>query len=328
MADDYYTILGVEKTATKDQIKKAYRKLAMKLHPDKTKGNVEMESRFKKINEAYAVLGDEEKRRQYDMVGAESFSQQYSQEDIFNGVDMSTFFRDAGLGRDFFDDDLLSAIFGRGSNGRRPGSSFSFHVGGSPFGGQGFSDAQAQERMYGRGAAEPPANNAEFELAVNLEDTVAGAKRTVSLDVGGVVETLEVSIPKGVREGQKLRLKGRAPADPRTGRRGDLIAKVKIKPHRKFRCEGDDLVLERDVTLTTMVLGGTIDVTALDGARISLKIPPATRNNAALRIKGHGVPGQRGRLGGDLIVRVRAALPDRLTDEQRDLFEKLKASGL
>lgn len=323
MADDYYTILGVEKTASKDDIKKAYRKLAMKLHPDKHKGNKEMEDRFKKINEAYAVLGDDEKRRQYDMIGAEGFSQQFSQEDIFRGVDMNTFFRDVGFGRDFFGDDLLSAIFG--GDGRR-GGTFRFRVGGSPFGGADFGGAQ--DRGFGRKAPAPAPSDAEFELAIDLEAVVTGGKRAVSLDVGTGVETLEVTIPKGVREGQKLRLRGRGPADPRTGRRGDLIAKVKINPHREFRREGDDLVLERDVKLTTLVLGGPITITTLEGKTISLKIPPATRNNAAFRIKGHGVPGQRGSAAGDLIVRVRAALPEHLSDAQRALFEKLRDQGL
>jgi len=323
MAEDYYVVLGVEKTASKDEIKKAYRKLALKYHPDKHAGDPAMEEKFKKINEAYAVLGDEEKRKQYDMFGAEGFSQRFSQEDIFQGFDFNDVFKEFGFGQDFF-----STIFGGG--GRGGGRSFSFRVGGSPFPGAGGSPfgeaARAGRRVHANPS--PALRNAETELVVSLEEVASGVKKSISFDVGTGVESLSVTIPAGVNDGQKLRLRGKGPVDPRSRRRGDLIVKIKVAPHPIFKRDGRDLQLDQDVKLTTMALGGAVAITTLDGTAIDLKVPPGTKNDALLRLKGKGLRGSKGASPGNLLVRLHAKLPETLTDEQRRIFEELKEEGL
>ncbi|MCP5054340.1 MAG: J domain-containing protein, partial [bacterium] len=233
MAEDYYKILGVSKQAKADEIKKAFRKLALKYHPDQNKDNKQAEEKFKQINEAYAVLSDDKKRKQYDMFGAEGFSRRYSQEDIFRGFDISNIFREFGMGNrtgaggggGFFSD-----IFGKGGQrgGGRSSSGFQ-----NPFGGGGGRFNQSQ--------ATPPA---EVELRVRLEDVVTGNKMRVSLDTGGGIENLDVAIPRGIGDGQKLRLKEKGNPNPMTGQRGDLYCKIIIDPHPVFKQKGKDLVME------------------------------------------------------------------------------------
>lgn len=325
MAEDYYQLLGVEKNASKDEIKKAYRKLALKYHPDKHEGDTSMEEKFKKINEAYAVLSDEDKRQQYDTFGAEGFSQRFSQDDIFQGFDVNDVFRDFGFGEDFF-----STIFGGGNRG---GRSFSFRVGGSPAGGGsgspfgrtgGGGGAPNVDQRRKAGAL----RNAESELTISLQEVISGAKKSISFDVGSGVESVSVTIPIGVKDGQKLRIRGKGPVDPSSQRRGDLVVKIRVASHPEFTRDGNDLVAERDVKLTTMVLGGTVTVQTLDGLTIELKVPPSTKNNATLRLKGKGIPGSKSASAGNLLVRLNASLPTELTDEQRRIFEELETTGI
>lgn len=321
MSEDYYKILGVERNASKEEMKKAFRKLAMKYHPDRNKDDKQAEEMFKKINEAYAVLSNDEKRKQYDMFGAEGFSRRYSQEDIFRGFDFKDIFSDIGLGDifgrggggggSFFDN-----LFGRGRNSGR-GGSFSFDFGR----GGGASRGRRQQ-------ANPGPQRAETELRVGLEDVVAGAKKRVTLDTGNGIETIDIAIPVGIEDGQKLRLKGKGPLDPYSGQRGDLYCKIIIDPHPVYTRQGKDLVIEVPVKLTEMVLGGKVRVTTVDGNTIELKVPPNTRNNALLRVKGKGIPGTRGATGGNLLVRLQAQLPTRVDEGQRKLFEELARTGL
>ncbi|UCH96868.1 MAG: J domain-containing protein [Candidatus Aminicenantes bacterium] len=318
MAEDYYKILGVSKNASKDEIKKAFRKLAMKYHPDKNKDNKQAEELFKKINEAYAVLGNDEKRKQYDMFGAEGFSRRFSQEDIFRGFDFNSIFQEFGIG-DVFGRGFFSDIFGGGRRSRgRSSSSYGFQ---DPFGAGapgGFSQ--------GRGTTAP--QNAETELRISLEDVVFGGKKRVNLDTGSGVETIEISIPKGIEDGQKLRLKGKGPMDPFSGQRGDLFCKITIAPHSQFKRKGNDLITEKEVKLTEMVLGGKVRVTTIDGQQIDLKIPPHSKNNCTLRIKGKGIPGSKGKGDGNLLVRLQAQLPPHLDETQKKLFEELAKTGV
>jgi curved DNA-binding protein len=313
MAEDYYRLLGVSKTASKDEIKKAFRKLAMKYHPDKTKGNKEDEEKFKKINEAYAVLSNDEKRKQYDMFGAEGFSRRFSQEDIFRGFDFNSIFKEFGIG-DMFGGGLFSDMFGGGRRSRGR-SSYS----------QGFQDPFSRGGPRG---GSPSPQRAETELRISLEDVVLGGKKRVTLDNGSGNESLEITIPRGVEEGQQLRLKGKGPQDPFSGQRGDLYCKIVIAPHPLFQRKGNDLILEQEVKLTQMILGGTVRIRTIDHQQIDLKIPPYSKNNSLLRIKGKGIPGTKGKPDGNLLVRLQTKLPTQLEDHQKKLVEELARTGV
>lgn len=330
MADDYYKLLGISKNAKKDEIKKAFRKLAMKYHPDQTKGDKTLEEKFKKINEAYAVLSNDEKRKQYDMFGAEGFSKRFSQEDIFRGFDLGSIFKEFGFG-DKFGGGFSSFFSGGrktgGRSGRNAGDSFSQGFQ-DPFGGfgnrGGFSPGGQSHARQGHHAPQA----AETELRINLAEAVSGAKKRISLDTGSGVETLDVAIPKGIDNGQKLRLKGKGPMDPMSGQRGDLHVKISIAPHPVFQRKGNDLIVEQEVKLTDMVLGGKIRVTTIDNQQIDLKVPPNSKNNSMLRIRGKGIPGTKGKPDGSLLVRLQAQLPTQLSETQKKLFEDLAETGV
>ncbi|MDO9109823.1 MAG: DnaJ domain-containing protein, partial [Desulfatirhabdiaceae bacterium] len=201
---DYYKALGVNKSATEDEIKKAYRKLAMKYHPDHAKGDKAAEEKFKQVSEAYAVLSDKEKRQQYDTFGSSGFHQRYSQEDIFRGFDMEDLLRGFGLG---------GAGFSAGRKGG--GRKFSFG-GGSPFG--NFTGQQSPIR----------GSDLVYELPLTLHEVVAGASKQVSFQHGPQSENLTVKIPKGLITGKKLRISGKGEPGPYGGPAGDLYIKAKI----------------------------------------------------------------------------------------------------
>jgi curved DNA-binding protein len=327
MAEDYYKLLGVGKKATKEEIKKAFRKLAMKYHPDKNKDDKQAEEKFKKINEAYAVLSNDEKRKQYDTFGAEGFSQRFSRDDIFRGFDISSIFKEFGMG-DSSGGSFFSDIFGGGSSrGGRSSSSFGFDgpFGGfSGFGGQGGSSRGGRSN---HGRHQPP-QAAETELTVNLLDVVTGSKKRISLDTGRGVETLDVAIPIGIEDGQKLRLKGKGPLDPMSGQRSDLHVKISIAPHPVFQRKGNDLIVEKEVKLTEMVLGGKVRVSTIDDQQIELKVPAHSKTNCMMRIKGKGIPGTKGKADGNLLVRLLPQLPSTIDKQQEQLFEELAKTGL
>lgn len=324
MSEDYYKVLGVNKNASKDDIKKAYRKLALKYHPDKNKGDKEAEEKFKKINEAYAVLSSDEKRKQYDMFGAEGFSQRFSQDDIFREFDFSSIFKEFGLGGD----DLFSRIF-TGARGRKGGTAFTFDFGGTPFGQGAPFTGKGSPFTAGAGRAEPTAGrDAEVELHLSLEEAVLGGKKTVSFDTGQGVDTITMTIPAGIEEGKKLRVKGKGLADPYTQTRGDLYCKIVIDPHPVFKREGQDLVMEQDTKLTDMVLGGNVTIDTLNHKKLELKIPPLTKNNAILRVRGKGITNPKDGSSGNLLVRLKAVLPESLSNRQKELFEELAKTGL
>ena len=313
MAEDYYKTLGVQKDASQKEIKKAYKTLALKHHPDKNKGNKASEEKFKKISEAYAVLSDNEKRRQYDQFGSEVFSNRYSQEDIFKGFDIGSIFEEFGFGNNVF-----SSFFGGGGGkpGRTPG--YSFNSGSSPFGGNGgFSN---------RGRPPEP-QKAELELTLSLEEMVFGGKKTVSFNSGSGIDKIILAIPPGIEAGKKLKVKGKGPVDQYTGQRGDLYCNIRVAPHVIFQRDGNDLIMEKEIKLTDLVLGTTIDITTLDKKKIELKVPPGTKNNAMLRVKGKGIPKGENN-SGNLLIRLFAILPEKLTPKQKEMFEELSKTGL
>ncbi len=319
--EDYYKILGVPKNATEAAIKKAYRKLAIKYHPDKNKGNKTAEEQFKKISEAYAVLSDKQKRQQYDMFGSEGFHQRYSQEDIFKNFDMGDMFKDSGFGNE----DLFSMLFGRRNVRRsRPNANpFADFFGG---GQASYGSACNSKDHYSRGARTPVSRDFICDLAIDFMDAVKGAKKTVSLNKDGKVERINLTIPAGIKDGQRLRVHGRG--ESVLGRpSGNLYVKIKIQPHPTFTRQGDDLYLDKEVTLTKALLGTTLEVPTPGGDK-KLKIPGIASLPTKIRVKGAGVPHLKGGGKGDLYVNLKVCFPSKLTDKQKELLKELSEQGL
>ncbi len=300
---DYYKILNLQKSATDEEIKKAYRKLAMKYHPDHAAGDKASEEKFKQISEAYAVLSDKEKRQQYDTFGSAGFKQRYTQEDIFKGFDMGDILREFGFG---------AGSFG-GAGGRGRSSQFSF--GGMPFGTQG-------------GQAPTKGGDLIYELPLTLQEVASGATKTVSFQHGGQSENLTVKIPKGMLSGKKLRVSGKGQASPYGGPAGDLFIKAKIVDDPLYDHKEHDLFIRREILLSEALLGTQVDVPVLDGNTLSLKIPPGIKHKTRMRINGRGLPKMNSSENGDLYVIVEVNMPKKLTAKQKKLVEQLAASGL
>lgn len=310
---DYYQILGVAKTATKDEIKSAFRKLARKHHPDvvKPKERPEAETRFKEINEAYEVLNDPEKRQRYDSLGADwqrggqapprgggGFGGHGARGGHRGGEEEFNF---GGTGfSDFFE-----AFFGsRGGQAQ----------GGNPFagGGGGFGGVPTSQR----------GSDVEADLMVPLSEALQGAKRQISFQRrGGEVKTYGVTIPPGVREGQRIRLGGQGEAGVRGGKAGDLYLIVRLERHPDFRLDGADLIHELELPVWEAVLGTTATVPTMEG-KARLKIPAGSQPGQRFRMKGRGMPTGTGERG-NLYVALTITLPKSLTPEQHACWEKL-----
>ncbi|MFB0520500.1 MAG: DnaJ C-terminal domain-containing protein [Desulfatiglandales bacterium] len=312
---DYYKTLGVNKSASTNDIKKAYRKLAMKYHPDRNKDNKAAEEKFKEISEAYAVLSDPEKKKQYDMFGAEGFQQRYSQEDIFRSFDFSDIFREFGFGdiggsKRGTGSGIFSQIFSGASKGPRyrakvdPFSSF-FTGYGDQTGG-----LKGQDLIY--------------ELPLHLEDVVKAQEKTISYNLGGVHQQIKVKIPAGIADGKKLRLAGKGQPGPAGGPPGDLYIRIKVLDHPIFQREGNDLYMNREIRFSEAALGAKIEVPTIDGKRMSLTIPAGTQSGSKMRLKGYGMPSMDGRGRGDAYVKIHIAVPKRVNNRQRAIIEELK----
>lgn len=295
---DYYKTLGVDKKASQLEIKKAYRRLALKYHPDKNPDNKEAEERFKQISEANQVLSDPEKRSQYDQLGEnwKHYQGTGKGRDDFDwsrwgGTPRGTYqYRQGGPG--IFDEadfsDFFNTIFGAGRQTR----------GGGPFKGQ---DYRAQ-------------------LQITLEEACFGASRVIKLEG----EKLRLKIKPGVHDGQVLKVKGKGAADAGKGPRGDLYVNIHITAHPLYKRKGNDIHQTIKLDLYTAVLGDNIVISTLTG-KVKLKVPPGTQNGKTMRLKGKGFPkyGKKDQ-SGDLLIKVEIVLPENLTEEQQGLFRKLK----
>lgn len=296
---DYYEILGVNKKASQEDIKKAYRKLAVKYHPDKNPDNPEAEATFKGISEAYAVLSDPEKREQYDTYGAEGFSRQYSQEDIFKNFDFSDIFREFGFG-----DFGFGGSFGR-SGGRSGGSSFRFQS----------APRKGQDRLY--------------ELPLTLKEIVEGSQKTISIPVQGKTEQIQVRIPKGLLPGKKIRLTGKGEPGVHSGPPGDLYIQSRLVPDPVFHHKDLDLFVDRSISLTEAILGTKIEVPTLEGGKLSMNVAPGTLHKTKMRIPDRGIPNmQQPEKRGNLYVQILVDMPKTLTENQKELIEQLQKTGL
>ncbi len=306
MADDYYKILGVEKTASAAEIKKSYRKLALKYHPDKTEGDKALEDKFKKISEAYAVLSDPKKKNQYDTYGSADFQQRFSQEDIFRNFDLGDILKDFGFG------------------GSRGGGGFSQGFGGGGqrggFGGMGGGFGQQQQVRRG--------NDLQYEIPLTIDEIINGTKKTITINQAGQAKAIEVKIPKGLTEGKKIRLTGKGEMSPNGGPAGDLYIQSRPVHTPGYSIEGNDILVSTPVSLTQALLGGAIEVNTPNGKTINLKVPAGTNHKAKMRIPKHGIPQMKGNGCGDLFVVVNINMPKILTDEQKELIQQLEKTGL
>lgn len=310
---DYYSVLGVKKGAGEKELRSAFRKLARQYHPDVNPGNQEAESRFKEINEAYEVLSDPEKRSVYDALGPRW--REYEQYKAAGGT-------------------ATPAEFARVSTAP-PGGAQSRRGGFSTASEDDLRDMYGQESPFSdffgdlfggarTGRASGPARGSDIDVPVeiSLEDAYRGSTVTLQLrDPGGQERAIEATVPRGARDGSRIRLAGQGTPGRGGGAPGDLFMVVTIRPHARFRRDGDDLRVEVPVDLTTCLLGGEAHVQTLKGSRIAVRIPPQTQNRQVIRLRGQGMPHLRQPdKAGDLYVEVQVVLPTQLTDEERALL--------
>ena len=301
---DYYKILGVEKTATQDKIKKAYRKLAMKHHPDRNPNNKSAEEKFKEITEANEVLSDPEKRKKYDALGANWKQYQHTgrgSEDFFSQYGGSqrggkTSYEFSGDFGDLFGNiggfsDFFESFFGGGGRSGRSG------------------DSTRQQTT---------AVDVEAEMNITLEEAFIGSERHIS--VNG--KKIKIKINPGTKDGQKLRLKGLGRSRIADGNKGDLYLNIHILQHPFYEIKDDELFYNLDIDLYTAVLGGKENIKSLDGKTISISIPAGSESGKTLRLKSLGMKNES--LRGDLFVNINVTIPKDLNKEEKELFKKLK----
>jgi curved DNA-binding protein len=317
---DYYQTLGVSRDASKEEIQKAYRKLARKYHPDVSK-EPDAEARFKELSEAYEALKDPEKRKKYDRFGS-AWKQARQTGQAPPGWE--------GIHFDF------------GGGPGRGGGGFRFEGAGPGFGGSGFSDffemlfgqSGAGARGFrpgagagGRARSAMKGRDQEAPITLTLEEAARGGKREISLadPATGDSKSLSVSIPPGVKPGGRIRLAGQGAPDPGGGPPGDLYLKVEVAPHPKLRLEGQHLHATVPITPWEAALGGQATVPTLNGT-LTVKIPPGTSSGRRIRLRGKGFPSRKGDAG-DLLAELRIVVPEELTDRERELWEELKEAS-
>ncbi|MBN2693903.1 J domain-containing protein [bacterium] len=280
MSENYYEILGVSKTATDDEIKKAYRKLAMKYHPDQNQGNAEAEKKFKEISVAYSVLGDPEKRKKYDQIGHSNYE------------------RSGGNDSNFDPSDIFENIFGFGKKKKKGGSFFDDIF-------SNMSGARGSSNMRKKG------DNIEKELLITLSDALKGCSKDII--VNG--QKISVKIPQGTKEGQKIKLKGYGSPSPFEGAPGDLILNIKFELDTNYKVDGDNIYTEFSLPLLTALKGGKIEIPTHWGT-INLNIPAWTTSGKSFRIPGFGWRANEKK--GDLYIKMNISLPENVTEQQKN----------
>lgn len=291
---DFYKTLGVSKDVSDADLKKTYRKLARKYHPDSNQGDARAEAKFKEISEAYAVLSDSEQRKEYDEIRA---------------MGSGARFTAGGSGAGGFED--VFSRFGQGGRGQSADFDDIF----SMFNSQG-------GRRGGFGGFGGPQKGADVRARTTIDFLDAAKGETISLK-GEDGKPFKVKIPAGVADGQKIRLRGRGRPSPNGGAPGDIVVEVAVRPHRVFSRDGKNLRLTVPVTFTEAVLGTTIEVPTLEGTTVKLRVAPGTPSGRVLRVKGRGIQTSKGT--GDLLAEVEVAVPERLTDEQKAALEAYRA---
>lgn len=296
---DFYRILGVAKTAGEAEIKKAYRKLARKYHPDSNPGDTTAETKFKEISEAYAVLSDTEERAEYDQIRA-------------MGAGGARFTAGGGGSQGF--EDIFGGMFG---GGHRGGAQFGGQPGGFRTGGQGYDDIF---NMFGGGAPRGPQPGRDIQASTTLDFETAVGGQTVTLQAPG--GPVKVKIPAGVADGQKIKVRGKGEPSPNGGSAGDIIVTVHVRKHPVFERDGQNLRLKVPVTFSEAALGATIEVPTLGGETVRLRVQPGTPSGRVLRVKGRGVKSAKGT--GDLLAEVQIVVPSHLSDAAREALEAFR----
>jgi curved DNA-binding protein len=295
---DYYKSLGVDKKASPEEIKKAFRKLAVKYHPDRNPNDKAAEDKFKEINEAYAVLSDPKKKEEYDTYGSSGFHKQYSQEDIFRGFDFGNVYKDMGAGGS---EDIFSRLFG-GSFGR--GGARGAFRGGPQRGG-----------------------DLEMEVEIGFRDAAQGAEKQIAFRRNGQREELKIKIPAGVDNGSKIRITGKGAQGEGGGSDGDLFLSLRVLPDPLFTRDGGDLFVERTILFSAACLGTSLDVPTLESDK-RIKVPAGIQPGTKIRLKGCGVKPTGSNAKGDLYVKISVHVPEALNAEQKKLVEELAKKGM
>ncbi|MFA0960504.1 DnaJ C-terminal domain-containing protein [Roseivirga sp. BDSF3-8] len=316
---DYYKILGVKKDASPEEIKKAYRKLAVKYHPDKNQGDPQAEDRFKDVTEAHEVLSNPENRKMYDRLGANWKQYKNAGYDPSQGGNGNPFGQFGGGGGGYTYQGDPSDFFGGGGGGF---SDFFERFFGGTAGGAGFGGGAGGRAGFRGGgfSQDMPGADLQGDLHISLSEAYNGTERMVNTSE----KKLNVKIRPGAYDGLKLRIKAKGQAGP-TGKRGDLYLTVNVHGDPRFERKGDDLHARVPMDMFTAMLGGKQEVETMTG-RVSLTIPEGTQSGKKVRLKGKGMPVYNGSGHGDLYITFELAVPNKLTREQKELVEKLRDS--
>ena len=304
MATDFYAVLGVQKSASAEELRKAYKKLSRENHPDKKPNDAAADVKFKQVQEAWDVLGDAQKRQQYDQFGTVfgPNGPQFQQGQPRGGAGPADFREVFGDNIDL--NDLLGGMFGGGA-------------GGSPFGPQ----AGGRRGRAAQGA------NIEAEIEIPFVIAAEGGTQDLQLQRAGKLEHLSVKIPPGVSTGSVIRLAGQGNAGRGGGPAGDLLVTIKVAPHSYFRREGSDILIDVPITVSEAALGTKVEVPTLAEGPMVVTIPPGTSSGAKLRLRGKGVPDSKTRARGDLYVIIKLVLPPKLDAATHALFEQIAAAA-
>jgi curved DNA-binding protein len=327
---DYYSVLGVPKTATDKEIKQAFRKLARKSHPDVNPGDKAAEARFKEINEAHEVLSDPVKRKKYDELGANWRAYENvppgGARSPFGGVPFGGQWSTGGGGGGFrpMTEEEVSEMFGGGGQSDSPFSDFFRTF----FGGLDDDASAGPRRGRGRGRVRNMrGQDVEHQFELDLEDALRGSVQRLTLRTDGTARTVEVRIPSGVTEGSRVRVPGEGGPGLGTGPKGDLYLRIALRPHPVFTVQGRDVSTQVRVPVTTAVLGGEVDVVTPGGKPLRLKLPPGTQCGQRFRLKGHGLPAVgKPEERGDLYATVKVDIPKTLSPTEREHYEAIRAA--
>ncbi len=316
---DYYSILGVNKTASADEIKKQFRKLALKYHPDRNPGDKVAEAKFKEISEAYEVLSDPEKRSKYDRFG--QYWQQAASAGAYTANTGTGFGTDVN-GMDFSQygnfEEFINELLGRFSTPGSTSSGYSYQTSNTS-NKTSYSNVNNFNDFASNFGTQTPPQNSEASISLSFAEAFHGT--TKRLNIGS--ETVRVNIPAGVKPGSRIRLRGKGKYSPYNPQRGDLYLKVQLIPHSFFSFEGDNLVCEVSITPDEFVLGTSIDVPTPDGT-VSVKIPAGIRPGQSLRLRGKGWSLPKGGRG-DQLVKIAIAPPKQLSAKEKQLYEQIRA---